>query len=137
METKTSKVVNILHNQKQWDSGQGIIYYHTVSFENGDTGQYGSKSQTCEKFVKGTEATYTKETRVNGQHTNVIIKPAQAQTNNNFKGQPKDQGTITYLSSVSTAANFYQQRAGGSEDIVLAFAEKIFERAMSKSTLNK
>lgn len=77
METKHSIVKRITHNVKQWNSQNGIVYYHTIEFENGDKGNYGSKNESCTKFAEGQEANYTIESKVNGNYTNVIIKPVQ------------------------------------------------------------
>lgn len=79
METKKAIVSNVLQNVKQWNSPSGTIFYHEISFINGDKGSYGSKSETCTKFVTGQEAEYTIETKTNGQYTNVVIKPVQSQ----------------------------------------------------------
>lgn len=135
METKKSVVTAIAENVKQWAGQNGTVHYHTITFANGDTGWYGSKSPKCEKFIIGKECDYTKETKVNGQYTNVVIKPLQDQ-NGSRKFEPKDQGVITYLSCASTAAQYYHQRQSTKEDLY-AMAEELFIKAMSKSTLNK
>lgn len=76
METKKAKVSKILHNTRSYNTQNGMLYVHEVTFENGDRGGYSSKSETCTKFTEGQEANYTIETKVNGQYTNVVVKPA-------------------------------------------------------------
>ena len=76
METKKSKVAKILHNTRSYSTQNGTFYCHQITFENGDSGTYDSKTETCQKFTEGNEASYTIETKVNGQYTYVKIKPA-------------------------------------------------------------
>ena len=58
MTEKTSKVVLAAYSRSF--SGQyGTFYVHTVTFENGDSGEYTSKTQEQSNFVVGQEARYT------------------------------------------------------------------------------
>lgn len=77
MQTKKATVKRITHNVRQWNSPSGTLYYHTIEFENGDKGDYGSKSEQCVKFEEGKESDYTIETKQIGNYTNIIIKPLQ------------------------------------------------------------
>lgn len=86
METKKSTVKRITHNVRQWNSPNGTLYYHTIEFENGDKGDYGSKTESCTKFTEGKEEAYTIESKVSGNYTNVIIKPVQEQQPNPHQG---------------------------------------------------
>jgi len=54
---KTSKVKSVQANGT-WEGKFGLMYKFEVSFENGDTGEYSSKSQDQTKFVEGQEAEY-------------------------------------------------------------------------------
>lgn len=58
--TKTSKVSNV-QGTGTWTSKQyGTTFYKfEVTFENGDSGEYSSKSQEQTKFVVGQDADYT------------------------------------------------------------------------------
>ena len=76
METKKNVVSKILHNTRTFTTQNGQMFVHQITFENGDQGEYNSKSETCSKFHEGQEASYTIETKVNGKYTNVLIKPA-------------------------------------------------------------
>jgi hypothetical protein len=54
---KKSKVTRVTSNGT-WEGKFGMMYKFEVSFENGDTGEYSSKSQDQTKFVEGQEAEY-------------------------------------------------------------------------------
>mgnify|MGYP000609053741 CR=1 FL=1 len=75
MTEKTSKVLNVQANGS-FDSQYGTFYKFEVDFENGDGGQYPTKTSTQNKFVVGQEATYTIEQK--GQYFNV--KPVAVNT---------------------------------------------------------
>jgi len=72
---KTSKVVSV-KNVGTWDSQNGILHKFDLTFDNGDAGQYLSKSEDQTKFVEGQEAKYTIETNKGGYQT---IKPVYEQ----------------------------------------------------------
>lgn len=97
METKKSKVVAT--SLKKEGTGQyGAYYIHLIVFENGDSGDYMAKKNPQDYFVVGKEADYTKETKQNGQYTNVVIKPIQAQGGKQFfGGSPTAQNKRTAL----------------------------------------
>jgi len=54
---KTSKVSMITANGT-WESQYGLMYKFQVVMQNGDTGEYLSKSQDQNKFILGQEASY-------------------------------------------------------------------------------
>lgn len=76
--TFKKKVKEIQNKIKEYTGANGTIYYHKIIFDDGSQGTYGSKSETCTKFVIGVEAEFTCEVKVNGQFTNYNIKPVQA-----------------------------------------------------------
>ena len=80
METKKS-IVKSVNFKKEGDGQYGKWYSFTVTFENGDSGDYLGKSNPQDKFIEGKEVEYTIEAKVNGQYTNYSIKPVQAQGN--------------------------------------------------------
>lgn len=132
---KQAKVINIIENQKQWQGNNGMIYYHEITFDNGDKGQYGSKTQTCEKFKVGEVSDYDIEERVNGNFKNYTIKPVQQNGAGGFKPKDnKDQGIITALSCISSAVNLHARTSTSSAEDVMRDAEKFFNYAMSKTT---
>lgn len=58
METKKSKVI-IAVQTREYTGRNGQIFCHSITFENGDVGEYGSQKQQQTKFVVGQEAEYT------------------------------------------------------------------------------
>jgi len=135
METKKSIVKSIQENQRSWDSPNGKVFYHAVSFENGDTGNYGSKTEKCEKFVVGKEHEYTIEQKVNGNYTNYIIKPVAENKSFTNKSTPKDASLIAAQSCLGYACNLTQQSHKYSDiEYVLGVAEQFHKWVMSKQT---
>lgn len=86
METRKSRVAKVIHNLKQFESKFGTMYVHEVAFDNGDKGEYNSKTDTCQKFVEGQEADYTIETTRTGNYTNTKIKHLSPETSGNSGG---------------------------------------------------
>jgi hypothetical protein len=54
---KTSKVKSVQANGT-WEGKFGLMYKTEVSFDNGDCGEYSSKSREQNKFVEGVETEY-------------------------------------------------------------------------------
>jgi hypothetical protein len=87
---KTSKVTNVA-GIGTWNGQYGVMYKFEVSFENGDSGQYMSKSQEQTKFKVGQDATYTIEGKdFNGQ-TYYTVKPVMQQQSFGGGGKPSYQ----------------------------------------------
>lgn len=97
MEQKKSKVV-ATSLKKEGTGNYGAYAIHLIVFENGDSGDYLAKTNPQTYFKVGQETEYTKETKQNGQYTNIVIKPIQAQGGNGFKqGSPLAQNKRTAL----------------------------------------
>jgi len=75
-ETKKS-VVTSAQGNGTWESKYGTMYKFEISFDNGDVGEYNSKSQDQNKFVTGQEVEYTITSREYNGNTFYTIKPAQ------------------------------------------------------------
>lgn len=130
-QMKKGTPTNVVSNGT-WTNQQGKTFYKfTVTMDNSEVGGVMTATENQDKWVIGKEVTYTSETK--GNFTNFKIveeKPVFG----GGKVDPKQQGVITYLSCASTAANFYAQRSNGSEEAILAFAEKLFNAAMAKKS---
>lgn len=104
MEIKRSKVVSVQANGT-WEGKFGLMYKSEVAFENGDAGEYSSKTREQQKFVVGQEAEYT---FTGGNYPKV--KPVYQQPQNNpSKGFKKDdniQKMIVKQSSLKAAVEF-------------------------------
>lgn len=79
METTTKKsVVRQVDFKKSATNDYGPVHYFSITFENGDKGDYGAKSNPQTKFVVGQEIDYTITGKVNGDYTNYYIKPVMS-----------------------------------------------------------
>jgi hypothetical protein len=107
---KTSKVTNVA-GIGTWNGQYGVMYKFEVSFENGDSGQYMSKSQEQTKFKVGQEAAYTIEGKEFNGQTYYTVKPVmqqQAFQGGGGKGYQKDPETekrITRMSVLKVAGD--------------------------------
>jgi hypothetical protein len=134
METKTSKVTKVTQNTRNYASKFGTMYVHVIEFENGDKGDYSSQKQICEKFTEGNEASYTIETKVNGQYTNVIVKPAQSFVPNQKKfgsSGSEESFALSYAKDLG-CARIEKGIQAVSADTVIADAEKFYSWLKSK-----
>jgi hypothetical protein len=59
MSNKTSKVVTVTFNQTWNPPGGGAVHYHSITFENGDTGTIGRNSQNPSDMIKDSVIEYT------------------------------------------------------------------------------
>ena len=105
---KTSKVTQVA-GSGTWEGKYGVMYKFEVAFENGDAGQYLSKSQDQTKFKVGQEANYTIEGKEFNGQTFYTVKPVMQQQQ--FGGKPsyqKDPETekrITRMSVLKVAGD--------------------------------
>src|ERR1700746_403344 len=108
MENK-SKVTQVVGNGT-WTNpkDQKTFFKWEVHMENGDIGGVMTAAQQQDKWVVGKEVTYTKN--VIGQYTN--FKLVENKEFKPGKFEPKDQGTITMLSCISSACALYAEKGG-------------------------
>lgn len=88
MEQKKSIVRSAIF-KKAHSGNNGLFYIFEITFDNGDSGVYFSKTETQDTFKEGIETDYTIEKKVNGNYTNYSIKPLKS--GNGFvpgKGNP-------------------------------------------------
>ncbi|CAB4153851.1 hypothetical protein UFOVP636_32 [uncultured Caudovirales phage] len=122
---KTSKVLSAQSNGS-FESNYGTLYGFEVAFENGDVGNYNSKSSDQNKFVSGQEATYTIETKPtkNGK-TFTAIKPVFSPQQNNPRPMsqnnstpassygaksPETEARIIRMNALTSSVNFLKER---------------------------
>ena len=127
---KTSKVTSVAANGT-FNSQYGILYKFEVNFENGDSGEYASKSQDQTKFVNGQDATYTITSKQWNDRTFYTIKPAMAQASSGgggFTPKPKDPETEKRITRMSVLKASIDLVTNGNIELrqALAYA-KIFE----------
>ena len=71
---KKSKVVSCEY-VRSWSNANGQFHTFSVTFENGDSGQYNSKNENQNKFVVGKESAY--EIHPSGNDYPDKIKPVK------------------------------------------------------------
>lgn len=106
METSKAVVKSVLPNGT-WDSKYGTMYKFEVHFENGDYGEYNSKSQDQTKMVVGQEVEYTRTSREYNGNMYYTIKPVQPQSfGGGYKGKdPKTEGRIVRMNVLQRAVD--------------------------------
>ena len=139
---KTAKVKSVNQNARSYESKFGKMFIHEIAFDNGDVGEYSSKTEQCKAFTVGAEATYTVE--ANGTFPDKI-KPVMNKGNfgggnaggGNWGGN-KDSGVITFLSCYSSTCNLhaYSKDKPTTEELIKQ-ANLAFDAAMKHSTVTK
>ena len=116
---KKSVVKNVQSNGT-WEGKFGLMYKFEVEMENGDIGEYSSKSKEQDKFLEGQEMEYE---FIDGNFPKV--KPVYAKPD--FAGSPfpggykKDdnvQKMIVKQSSLKAAVEFCDSGACGVNDVI-------------------
>ena len=116
---KTSKVVAAQPNGT-WEGKYGVMYKHEIAFENGDCGEYSSKSADQNKFVVGQETEYE---FIDGKFPKV--KPVNNFQQGGFSAAPKSDKVQEYIvkqSSLKCAVDFVIAN-GGDEARVIEIAD--------------
>ena len=122
METKKSVVKSVQPNGT-WDGKFGLMYKFEITMDNGDTGQYMSKSKDQTKFVVGQEVDYEYHS---GEYPK--IKPVNTfQQGGNFsKGKSDDvQEMIVKQSSLKAAVDYCKGDTCSTRDII-DYAEEFY-----------
>ena len=105
-QTKRSAVTNVTANGT-FNGQHGTLYKFEVSFANGDSGEYASKSQDQQKFKVGVETDYILTERKWNDRIFYKISPAQVQQTP-FTPKAKDPETdkrITRMSVLKVAGD--------------------------------
>ena len=97
---KKSKVTSVQSNGT-WEGRFGLMYKYEVGFENGDSGEYSSKSENQNKFIIGEETEYE---FIDGKFPKV--KPIKTfQQNTSFRKDDKTQEYIIKQNALTNACN--------------------------------
>ena len=138
---KKSKVTRVTSNGT-WEGKFGLMYKFEVSFENGDTGEYSSKSQDQTKFVEGQESEYE---YTDGKFPKV--KPVWAKPSSNgsfgFRKDDNVQELIVRQSSLKAAVDYCRGSNCSPEEVCAnaeifsdwVFKSKIIETKTTKDDL--
>ena len=134
---KKSKVTNVQPNGT-WEGKFGMMYKFEVSFENGDTGEYSSKSQEQNKFIVGNDTDYE---FIDGKFPKV--KPVWLQQQTQFTQSPKQstpkrsddvQDLIVRQSSLKAAVDFCDSDC--TVDHIISNAEVFYDWVMRNEKTN-
>jgi len=104
MEQKKSIVTNVQSNGT-WEGKFGLMYKFEVSFENGDIGEYLSKSENQDKFVVGQETDYQFK---DGQFPRVKpvsnFQPKTSYSNSNSDASKEIRFAVAFKGAIELAA---------------------------------
>ena len=101
-QTKRSAVTNVTANGS-FDGQYGTLYKFEITFANGDSGEYASKSNPQTKFSVGVETDYTITDRTFKDRIYYKIAPVMAQpgATQGFTPKPKDPETGKHIMRMS------------------------------------
>ena len=133
---KTSKVKSVQANGT-WEGKFGLMYKTEVSFDNGDCGEYSSKSREQNKFVEGVETEYE---FIGGDFPKVkpvYNKPdfVSSSSNGTYKKDDTVQKLIVRQSSLKAAVDYCSSNSSTSD--VLKVAQEFADWVMENKKPNK
>ena len=132
MIIKTSKVVSVQF-LKTWDSRKGDTFYsHQIQMENGDCGEYSSKTQEQNKFIEGEQTEY----EYHPHESFPKIKPHYARPQFTGNAMPNDNTMIPSV-SIKASAVFNAGRSVDAQQVVKdakVFAAYINEQPVETAT---
>ena len=117
---KTSKVKNVQSNGT-WEGKFGLMYKFEVEMEDGNVGEYSSKSKDQDKFVVGKEMEYEYD---GGKFPKIKPHYNKGNFTGGFKGNDDRQESIIRQSSLKAAVE-YLKGAEASLEEVFESAEKM------------
>jgi len=128
---KRSKVTNV-QASGTWDGKFGMMYKFEVEFENGDAGEYSSKSKDQTKFLTGVETDYE---YIDGKFPKV--KPVWVQNQQQINTGSNNQSTkldnreelIVKQSSLKAAVEFCNKDC--TVEHIIANAEVFYDWVMT------
>jgi hypothetical protein len=106
-ESKKAKVISATY-KKSFENKGTTFFTHAIEFDNGDKGDYVSKSFEQTKFVNGQTLDYTIEKNESNGYTNYRIKPVEQAFTGGFKGgkdfKPNNKGfALSYAKDITVA----------------------------------
>ena len=112
---KKSKVTSVQSNGT-WEGKFGLMYKYEVSFENGDCGEYSTKSENQTKFIEGQETEYE---FIDGKFPKV--KPVNTFQQGGFTSRPSNDKVQEYIvkqSSLKCAVDYIIANGGDTKTIL-------------------
>jgi hypothetical protein len=122
---KNSKVLSAQANGTYNSEKYGLFYKYEIAFENGDSGEYSSKSDSQNKFIPGEVAYYTAEQNSNGywkikpqskEYAESLPETSKA-TSVNSNGNDRSEA-IARQSSLKCAVEYHIANGGDLKDIL-------------------
>jgi hypothetical protein len=150
MNEVTAKILTVLENQGSFAAkdGSGNWYKHGIIYEgSSQMWELLNRTPTCTEFKVGEEASFTTETKVNGNFTNYKIRPVKtAAPSGGFKPgfksggggfKPKEPKTerLIVIQSVFAALCNKTQGSTITTDQVWAATKKIYDEMMSLAAI--
>ncbi len=126
---KKSKVKSVQANGT-WEGKFGMMYKNEVEMENGDIGEYSSKSQDQDKFIEGQETEYE---FIGGQFPKVkpVYNKPEFVSNGATKVNPDVQKLIVRQSSLKAAVDYCGDNSESPEECI-AIADKFVAWVMNE-----
>ena len=129
---KKSKVTSAQPNGT-WEGKFGLMYKNEISFENGDSGEYSSKTREQDKFVVGQETEYE---FIDGKFPK--IKPVYQNNFNSgsrgsFAENPDKQRVINRWAGLGRAIDYYGDNQP-KDEVLFQKAETFIDWATEKPT---
>lgn len=133
----SNSLIKSIEFKNEWVGTNGTVFYHFITFENGDSGQIGAKAKLPEKLQVGKPLDYEITTDDKGnKKVKAIQLPGNVQKGG-FKMDPEfeahKQRMIIAQSSLSASVQFYQQRSGIDPLQVQATASEFYKFVMELS----
>lgn len=106
---KTSKVISVQPNGS-WSGTFGEMFKYNLSFENGDKGEYSSKSAQQSKFIIGQLSTYIVDVK-NPQYPKIksVFSPEVAEANNSIETPSTSSAAATAIKQVDIQLHITSQ----------------------------
>lgn len=129
-----NSIIKNIEFKNEWTGTNGVVYYHTITFENGDTGQIGAKSKLPEKLQVGKSLDYEITTDDKG---NKKVKAIQLPNGVQRGAQKQDpeveahkQRMIVAQSCLKVSGDFYSQRGTADPLQVMTTADEFYKWVM-------
>ncbi len=132
-----SKIKSIEFKNEWANPKGGSIFYHTISFENGDSGQIGAKSKLPEKLKVGESLEY--EIKIDEKGNKKVIATPLVQGVFKASQMPKNneatQRAIIAQNALSNAVKRYEGCKDVSNELVVATAEYFYKWVLDISKI--
>jgi hypothetical protein len=120
-ESKKAKVISAAY-KKSFENKGTTFFTHAIEFDNGDKGEYVSKSFEQTKFVNGQTVDYTIEKNESNGYVNYRIKSVEQAFAGGFKGgkdfKPNNKGFALSYAKDITVALIAQGKVSSSVDAI-------------------